>query len=238
MKIGVYTVPKSGTHFVSDIIALMIDSNTDIYSKEKMYQLVHHLTCKKGLSDCTYFNTHPSYIDLEYLLSINTRLICVIRNPLDVCISRYFYNEKRKEPAKQRSIFEYVKNTIKPVCQEIIYFYQQCNKNNKCIIIKFEDLITNIDNSLFKIYNFINKYNELSPPKYEIIKQKINFNIVQEKEKKNGIYKVGRIQNTLFHRSGKIGQSKEHFSKKQIIQLLNSIPKQIFEFYPSNLYIS
>jgi len=31
MKIGVYTLQKSGTHIVSDIISLMVDSNTDIY---------------------------------------------------------------------------------------------------------------------------------------------------------------------------------------------------------------
>ena len=223
MKIGVYTLQKSGTHIVSDIISLMVDLILIFIIKKCTKKF--YILDKSKIPQCTYFSTHLSYIDLEYLLSINTRLICVIRNPLDVCISMYFFYEMRKEQCEQRNIFDYVKQNIKRISEKTIDFYQRSVSNNKCLIVKFEDLITNIDNSLVKIYNFINKYNRLPTPKYELIKQKINFKVVQQEEKKNGIYKVGRIQKSLFHRSGKIGQSKEHFSKKKINQLLALTPR-------------
>mgnify|MGYP001489996138 CR=1 FL=1 len=59
-NIIIYTIPKTGTHLVSDIIALMINPNTDIYRKEKMYEIVPHTS--RFLKNKTIMSTHPTYI--------------------------------------------------------------------------------------------------------------------------------------------------------------------------------
>ena len=66
MGVVIYTIPKSGTHFMSDIISLMINPKTNIYNKNKMYKFVPHI--KKIDKSKVFFSTHPKYIKLEKLI--------------------------------------------------------------------------------------------------------------------------------------------------------------------------
>ena len=74
--------------------------------------------------------------------------------------------------------------------------------------------------------NLINNFN------IDEIKEKVSFQNVQNKEKQNGLYQVGRIQKTLFHRSGKINQITEYLSPILLNMLLKKIPNSMFELFP------
>ena len=231
--LSIYTVQKSGTHFMSDIISLMIDSNTDIYDKKSMYTIVPHLI--KFNINVSIFSTHPCYINAGLIANHNYGFIIMIRNPLDICISKYFYNELRK--SNPRTIFSYVATNILTVSNNMFSLYLTYNKYiNRSIIIRFEDLILDLDNTLIKVFNFMKKHKNIEMPNYELIKQKVSFSEVNKQEKKRGLYKVGRVQKTYFHRCGKIGQAKNHFTKQQIAYLLKLIPKKIYKIYPQNMY--
>lgn len=237
MGVVIYTIPKSGTHFMSDIISLMINPKTNIYNKNKMYKFVPHI--KKIDKSKVFFSTHPKYIKLEKLIEKKYKLIMMIRNPLDLCISKYFFFEKRKPKKKRQSIFQYIKNNVEKESKKVWNFYNNYIKNKEsAILVKYEDLILDLDTSLEIVHEYLKNYKQIKKEiNYELIKEKINFDKVKKEEKKNGIYKVGRIQNSLFHRSGKVGQVKDHLNQNQINEIMESIPKYIYEIYPEKLYL-
>tara|TARA_B100000073_G_scaffold290445_1_gene253174 strand:- start:436 stop:1164 length:729 start_codon:yes stop_codon:yes gene_type:complete len=237
--IAIYSVPKTGTHLVSDIISLLIDPTTDIYDKHKMYKVVHHCSATSGgklNKNIKVLSTHPNYMKCSTLINNSYGLIMLIRNPLDICISRYFYRETRKH--RPMSINRYVFKTILSVCKEINNMIKlKLKYKNQAIIIRFEDIITDKQKSCERIYNFYKLYQDIPEPNYEEIIKKTDFDVVNSEEKKRGLYKVGKIQKYMFHRSGKIGQARQYFSKNDCIKLVNMVPANIKSIYPPNMYV-
>lgn len=230
-NIVVYSVPKSGTHYLSNIITLLIKQDVNIYNKEEMYKYVPHITKKQNID---FFSTHPMHISYNEL-NYNHKCIMMIRNPIDLAISKYFYFEKRKLRTQQRPIYKYINDTIENVIIEVNTM-KELHENNKhnSILLRYEDLYLKFDEMIPKIVEFINIYmpNVIKNVNIDKIKETVSFKKVQNKEKQNGIYKVGRIQNGLFHRSGKINQIKEHLNFTQINNILNKIPNSMFELFP------
>ena len=237
-SIVIYSVPKSGTHYLSNIITLLINQDINIYNKEEMYKYVPHITKKKkkNIDFCSinFFSTHAKHISYNEL-NHNHKCIMIIRNPIDLTISNYFFFEKRKAIPKQRPIYKYIIDTIENVITEVNTMKElyENNKHNS-ILFRYEDLYLKFNEMVPKIVEFINRYipNIITNSNIDKIKEKVSFKNVQNKEKKNGIYKVGRIQNGLFHRSGKINQIKEHVNSTQINNILSKIPNDMFTLFP------
>ena len=237
--IAIFSVPKTGTHLASDILSLLIDPTTDIYDKNKMYKIVHHHKKDDGKqlnTNIKVLSTHPKFMNCGTLINNFYGLIMLIRNPLDICISRYFYNETRKH--YPMPINRYVFKTISTVCKEISNMIKRkLQYKNQAILIRFEDMITDKQKSCERIYNFYKLYKDIPEPNYEEIIKKTDFDVVNSEEKKRGLYKVGKIQKYMFHRSGKIGQARQYLSKNECIQLINMIPADIKSIYPPNMYV-
>ena len=222
----IYTIPKSGTHLISDIISLMINKNTNIYSKNEMYNVVAHRPKNlKNLKYNIYFE-HVGFVSDKNLS--NSKLILIIRNPIDLCISRYYYFEKRKNT--KIKIYDYIKDNILKIsndCNKQISLYIS-HKNS--LLIRYEDILLNKPNIINLLYKFIKDDLAIEYIDTDLILKKTNFSKVRSKEEK-GEYRVGSIQPYLFHRKGTFGQWKQQLTEKEFINILDNIPENIKSFY-------
>lgn len=228
-KIIVYSIKKAGTHMISDIISLLYDINCDIYKKEEMYKIVPHIRylvdLKNSKQDC--ISTHPCYFNMKSKIinDSNNAIIFVIRDPLDLCISQYYFYEKRKKISEQKTLLQYCKNNYKEQLRLVNRHIQKQKKVKNSILISFEDVVSNKKNTIIKIYEFLKLNNKLQDIELDeniinIIIEKTTFNQVKNNEIKNGKYIVGNKQPELFHRKGTIDQWKDHFTEEEYDSIL------------------
>lgn len=223
----IYTIPKSGTHLISDIITLMIDKNTNIYNKNDMYNVIaHRPTNLKNLK----YNIYSQHVgNLSTSILNNSKLILTVRNPIDLCISRYYFYEKRNKNSKIK-IYEYIKNDILKTCNDCSRQIELNINHKNSILIRYEDILLNKRNVINLLYKFIKNDIATECINADLILEKTNFINVKTNEKK-GEYKVGIIQPYLFHRKGKFGQWKQELTQKEFINILDIIPENLKSFY-------
>ena len=228
-KVIVYSIKKAGTHLVSDIISLLVNIDTDISNKTEMYKVIPHCTSRKiyDNSKQPIISTHPAYIKMksDLINSNKNGIIFVIRNPLDLCISQYYFYEKRKKKQNQVDIFTFCKNNYKEQVRLVKRHINKQSKIKNSILISFEDIVNNKGDSIQKIYHFLIKNNKLEGINLncDLINSIINkteFKTVQNSEIKNGKYKVGNKQPELFHRNGSVDQWKQHFTLDQYNEII------------------
>lgn len=223
----IYTIPKSGTHLISDIITLMIDKNTNIYNKNEMYNVVAHRP--KNLKNLKYniYSQHVGNLSTNTLN--NSKLILTIRNPIDLCISRYYFYQKRDKNSKIK-IYEYIKNNILKTCNDCSRQIELNINHKNSILIRYEDILLNKRNVINLLYKFIKDDLAIEYIDTDLILKKTNFSKVRSKEEK-GEYRVGAIQPYLFHRKGTFGQWKQELTEKEFINILDIIPENLKSFY-------
>jgi hypothetical protein len=223
----IYTLTKTGTHLISNIIALMINENIDIYDKQKMYSLVPHIKKYNGES---IFSTHPGYIKYENMYDIP--IITTIRNPLDILISRYYFFELRLDTSKQRTLFNYCLDNIDELNDSLLKHLDFINSHDNILFLKFEDLVNSKKEQIIKIFNFLSKNTDI-PIKINtnLILEKTSFLKVNSEEKQRGLYMVGKNQKTMFHRDGRTYQFITKFNADEQNILLNKISNPIINIY-------
>ncbi len=224
----IYTLQKCGTHLLSNICALMLEEKCNIYKKEEMYKVVPHFTGFRGATGfgkafgmARIISTHPMYLGYENSGVQRAKILTSIRNPIDVCISNYFYNECRNNKTRGiRNIETYVSMNIVKICNDMlqhIRFIENDEKNDeknkgekdkKRLMIKYEDLVSSDDKKRIevveKIANFIGY--ECDEERCRGIVNKVRVEKAREHEQKRGMYKVGVGQIYAFHRDGSVGQ--------------------------------
>lgn len=226
-----YTIRKSGTHLLSDIISLMINPKVNIYDKSEMYSIIPHRPIRnnKFINKKPYkiFNQHIGDLNLEH--KNISKLILTIRNPIDLCISRFYYNEKRN-PNSNISIYDYIKKNLNNLIKECLEQINLSRNHNDNILIRFEDIVMKKKDTTLEVYNFIKDFLNLGKIDLEMILNKTSFDKVQKEENKNG-YKVGKKQPFLFHRKGGVGQWNEELKQEEFDEILKLIPQKIKYFY-------
>ena len=232
----IYTIPKSGTHLVSDIISLMIDPNVNIYNKKDMYNVIPHRPLEfkqmnKVLKN-NIFSQHTGSLNKNYIK--NSHLILTIRNPIDICISRYYFYEKRN-PNSKIILKDYIKKIINKTTKQCIDQINLSKSHDSNIILRFEDIVSKKKETTIKIFNFIKPFLKLDKVDLDLILKKTSFREVQNKEKKNG-YKVGAKQPFMFHRNGKIRQWEKELTKQEYNEILDLIPLSLKTYY-SDIFI-
>jgi hypothetical protein len=229
-NVMVYSVPKSGTHLVSDILALMYQPKCNIYSKTDMYNVIHHQKNDKLLDKIVTkgISTHPNYISYKVVKTLDIKKIFIIRHPLDIAISRYYYNEERRNTDKRRSMIKFVSEMLPKIINQVKSHIDECNQNKKSLLLTFENITTKKKKTVQQIADFMNF--KLDPKHIENIVTKTNFEKVHNQEKINGKYIVGKTQPNMFHRNGKTKQWEKEFTPEQYNQFLKLIPDSLTQF--------
>jgi hypothetical protein len=156
-KLIVYSIPKCGTHFVSQIIALLLNKNCNIYNKKELYKYVPHLTNTLNMS-LPFFSTHPCYVNYKTINVLPNKKIFIVRSPLDKMISEYFFyvyyrTNKTKLNKINRNlnkhIFQYCVNHVKKVNSEIINYIEYSKRTNNSILFDYNKLFKNSNKTSF-----------------------------------------------------------------------------------------
>lgn len=212
----IYTLKKCGTHLVSNICSLLIDKNCDIYNKDNMYKVVPHYTGGNIMTHNGVLSTHPNYLAYSSNLLLRYRILSIVRNPVDVCISNYFYNECRRGRQEIKEINMFVMMKIDGVCQNLRDHIKFITKNNngKRLLLSYEKLVGKESDKIVeidKIRQFLKDGGvSVSGITSEEILEKVNVEKAKVEEKKRGMYHVGIGQVFMFHRDGSYGQWRKY----------------------------
>ncbi|XP_076115886.1 sulfotransferase 1B1-like [Mytilus galloprovincialis] len=93
--IMICTYPKSGTHWVNEVTNMLIRNKTELDTSSKistMLEVIPDLSVLDALPSPRLLNTHCSF---KYLpkkhIENRCKIIHIIRNPKDVCVSFYYH---------------------------------------------------------------------------------------------------------------------------------------------------
>ena len=240
-KIIIYTIPKCGTHFLSQIVALLLNINCNIYDKKELYKYVDHIIHASQIKNKPYFNTHPKYVNYQIMKKAPHFIIFSIRNPIDKTISNFFYNYYNRLNLRDKNIVDKNFNKV---------MFNWCNKN----IQKYSnEIIKHMNMQKYFSNSILIDYNKLNSNKIEHIKlianiMKVPYNdeliqLIYDKtdvkkcrnyEKNVKLFKVGKVQHDCFFRDGTNEQFYKYFTHEQIKILISKIPLQLKLFYNLN----
>ena len=215
---------------MSNIIALILNEETNIYDRDSMYDIVPHI---KKYNNQKIFSTHPNYISYDFIINKKIPIITTTRDPMDTVISYYYFYEKRKDNSEK--IFDYCISNISDIIQISKKHHNFIKSYSNLLLVKFEDLVYNKEEEIYKIYNFIKSNYDINLKlNVNNILDKTDFLNTRKQEEKNGIYKVGKNQKTFFHRKGTKDQIFDEFTDEEIIQIKKYIKNNFpnyFEFF-------
>ena len=238
----IYSVPKSGTHFLSQIVALLLDPDCNIYEKFELYKHVAHCT-RRDFNDNSqlnrpYFNTHPGYLSYDSIKSYPHTKIFVVRNPLDKIVSSYFYRiYYRADPERLSSIkanlnkhmFDYCLGKIEVFSHQVMTHIEMSKVIENAELFDYGTVFE--DKRLY-----IRRIAELmavpvNDDLVEYIYNKTDIKKCSEYESRHRSFNVGAIQNGLFFRQGGTNNYKKYLHASQIDKLKNLIPQYLRNFY-------
>jgi len=241
-KLIIYSIPKCGTHFLSQIVALLIDRNCNIYDKDELYKYVAHLT-KKNLSQTInrpFFATHPkpNYLPYDKIRPLPHKKIFMVRNPLDKTISRYFYRiYYRADPQKlaminknlNEHIFKYCLENLKTYCNEIVTHMDMSKEIPGSVLFDYGTVFDNKKKYIRIMAEMLEI--PITDELVDFIYEKTDIKKCSEYESKFRSFNVGAIQNGLFFRQGGSRNYEKYLTPQEIERLKIEIPQYLHGIY-------
>ena len=237
-NIIIYSLQKCGTHFMSQIIALILNKNCNIYDKKELYKTVP-LVENLVLANKRYFSTHPCYVSYMNISKFPHMKIFMIRNPLDKLISEYFYEiyyriGKRELMAVNRDlnrhIYHYCLKNINKVCNQICTHIEYSKRIHNSILFDYNKILNNKRIFVKLIAHDIVGI-ELCDEDIDDIVYKTDIQKCSDYERKHRSFQVGRVQNGLFFRHGHNNDYKRYLTEEQIEKLKKYIPQVLIKLY-------
>ena len=222
--IFITSYPKSGNTWLRFLLANIInDKNVDFSNIEKIIPDIYRnkdsnllkMPAPRILKSHEYFD--PKYPKTVY----------IVRDPLDVALSLFYFMKKLDVLCNDSSEEEYVmrlltgefNGTFGSWADNVGSWYGASKGSKKILIIKYEELISNTEHELKKVLKFLNiKYTKDQLQK--AIKNS-SFKKMSLLENKTNKFWLGKKMRAdyKFVRSGKINEGKEFFSDKSIKKL-------------------
>ena len=226
------TYPKSGTTWFRFIIANIIsynDFNSDyIIDYEALNGPFRCSYDSKDISTITQksipriFATHKSFSRWRFN---KLKSIYILRNPGDVMISFFHYNNSLKDPyINSKSLKEFIRNDkvgIKQWCYHVDSWIQKAN-----VILTYEAMKSNANIEIKKMFEILNI--EVTDKAINYAIEKSDFNLIKDLEKKSGMDKKAKDKHKkgyLFARKGETNQWKQNLDDDDIKYINDHISK-------------
>ncbi len=178
----------------------------------------------------------------------NSKVIFLVRNPIDVLVSSFFEKTKRNKLGKREdSFWKPITGNISDYINEknggfdtIIEFYNIWYRNKNIpknfMLLRYEDLQNDTLNQLKRVVDFIG----INDIKQEVLKEAINyscFNNMKEIEKNSGV-KTDKLKpsdknddDTYKTRRGKIHGFVDYFNDEEIEFLKKKMTDNLHEYF-------
>ncbi len=182
----------------------------------------------------TYLKTHNAMMTInnhKFTDSDNTNgFIYLVRDPRDVLVSYTSHMSVSLEMTLDIMTSRLGHGTEDKVIMSTWanHYNSWKNSNFPKIIIRYEDLVENTEDSFNKIISFLNKINNVPINKEKIKKSILNssFDNLKKLEQKEGF---DEAQKNAFFRKGKVGQWKEVLDEKTTKKIEDSFNKEMKE---------
>jgi len=240
---------KSGTTFLCNVIAsynsLILNGEIDQQkiAEQKISDLGVLRIPNTDLLNLVYLrqkfyekHKYPTLIQTHYPFNftlknnVPKKTIILYRNPFDFTASYYFYFYKNTTDLSHLTINEVIQDTLEHYKK---FYFQQKNildLNKNCLVVSYENLITNKEITLKKIAEF---YLDKSINSNYLI-QAIESNSVENtkfmEEKFGRMLNKDNANKTSFIRSGIVGDYKNSLPKDVILKIENFLEKEKIPF--------
>ncbi|KAL8222318.1 UNVERIFIED_CONTAM: hypothetical protein K2H54_075497 [Gekko kuhli] len=215
--------PKSGTHWLAEIIMLLHPSKVaitlpiELGDLSKLEQL-DHLSCQRIIPTHLDCNMLPPAFKLK-----QCKAIYILRNPKDIAVSMYhYYRENPNLPTVDNwPVFleMFLKGDV--VCGswfDHILSWEENTTDNRTLFLFYEDMKKDLPNVVKKVSTFLGV--NISESGIDEICSKCSFSEMKtntEKENYNPNQTVCALTSNrrLIFRKGAVGDWKNHFTPKQ-----------------------
>lgn len=163
----------------------------------------------------SHFNYTPKYQNVIYL----------VRDGRDVSVSYYFHLKRLGHIPSSCLFKEFLKdyfltgNLKFGKWDEHVTSWLSNKNNHNQLMIKYEDLVNNPENSFFEIINFIGANYDQSVLKNGI--KETSFSNLRKRELTEGVAEFNSTEDLTFIRKGEIGDWKNYFDKEDEDRFLN-----------------
>jgi hypothetical protein len=238
----VYAIPKCGTHFLSQIVALLLNPECNIYDKDELYQEVRHVQKKEFLTDGfvapRYFNTHPNYLGYERVASYPHTKLFVVRHPLDKSISSFFYRIYNRAEGQRRrrmsnnlnaAIYDYCTTNIDKFSNQLLVHIEQSSVIPNSHLFDYSAFIEDKPFHIERIAEIMGL--PCDQEQIAWISARTDFDRCADYEDQHDSFRVGAVQNGAFFRRGANNDFETYLDADQIAALTTRIPSRLKTFY-------
>ncbi len=228
----IYTLPKTGTGYVCNVIAFYNALNKNNHSFN--FDNIHEFGVLRGVhSNLENLNNYLNR-DSQYQLFIHSHkyfeaypenLIITTRSVLDQLVSNYYFSFKNK-----KNLNISVDDALNPLVNAFVDTYNNQKKAIRCSkkihILRYEDLIINSNLVFAKLFRDLN--GTLDQDNLNKAIDSASITNIKKFEKENDKYlyaSTDKYSFKSFIRSGKIGEGEEFFTDNQKNYIFSQLDK-------------
>lgn len=226
----VVSFPKAGTTWVQEIVYL-IQNNLDFKAAgaknlEQRFPFLEYfypgVSAIENSSSPRLIKTHLPYSLLPESVHLELpKIIYVVRNPKDVCVSLYHFTRYIKETGYTGSFDEFLESFLKgnvaygPIWKHYLEWWEHRNDAN-VLIVSYEDLQKDCHSVIFKISQFLDK--PLKDDEVQAVAEHCSFERMSQNKAVNYDHwrKLGfvNLEEGPFLRKGQVGDWRNYFTQE------------------------
>ncbi|XP_012508936.1 PREDICTED: bile salt sulfotransferase [Propithecus coquereli] len=222
------TYPKSGTHWLSEILCL-IRSKGDtkwiqsepLWERSPWVDTEHGFTLLNKKAGPRFLNSHlPVHLFPKSIFSSKAKVIYLIRNPKDIIVSGYFFWNSVHLAKKPKSIEQYLQwfvegNVIYGSWFDHVHGWVSMRERGNFLMLSYEELKWDTERTIEKICQFLGK--KMEPEELNSVIKNSSFQVMKENKMSNFslLSDTYIVHKEPLMRKGVTGDWKNYFSVAQ-----------------------
>ncbi|XP_013414837.1 sulfotransferase 1C4 [Lingula anatina] len=214
--------PKSGHHWSFEFINMIYNGNADSVNKSKLENFfeMHEIREIEEMPSPRILMTHLPYDTMpQDVINKKCKIICIMRNPKDVCASHFNHVRgiaEYKYDGDWNHFFElFLKGEVEngPWLSHVKDWWTHCKDNPNVLFLKYEDMKHDLFANIKRVGEFLGK--TYDDDLYRKMAENSNFDVMKKNAKAKELPGIFKTTDGTFFRKGKIGDWKNYFTVAQ-----------------------